>query len=159
MHCDYIFVLIRTDTSAPRHEGISLILVDMDQLGVEVSPIRLISGESSFCETVFNDAMAPANDVVGGVNKGWTVGKRLLQYERSTHAGINTSGSQGGRNMESPLPELVKRYHSDQYERIGDPALRRRVIDHQLAFKGSNLPNNESSKKPRPALPVSPHLP
>ena len=80
-----------------------------------------------------------ADDVVGGVNRGWTVGKRLLQYERSTHAGINTSGSQGGRNMASPIPELVKRYHSDEYERIGDPVLRRRVIDHQLAFKAQQL--------------------
>ena len=139
MDCDYIFVLIRTDTNAPRHEGISLILVDMSQPGVEVSPIRLISGESPFCETVFNDAWAPANDVIGGVNKGWTVGKRLLQYERSTHAGINTSGSQGGRTVVSPLPELVKNYHADADGLISEPALRRRVIDHQLAFKAQQL--------------------
>jgi alkylation response protein AidB-like acyl-CoA dehydrogenase len=132
MHCDYIFVLIRTDTNAPRHEGISLILVDMDQPGVDVSPIRLISGESPFCETVFND-------IIGGVNNGWSVGKRLLQYERSTHAGINTSGSQGGRSVASPLPGLVKRYHADASGRIGEPALRRRVIDHQLAFKAQQL--------------------
>jgi alkylation response protein AidB-like acyl-CoA dehydrogenase len=139
MHCDYIFVLIRTDTNAPRHEGISLILVDMDQPGVDVSPIRLISGESPFCETVFNDALTPANDIIGGVNNGWSVGKRLLQYERSTHAGINTSGSQGGRSVASPLPGLVKRYHADASGRIGEPALRRRVIDHQLAFKAQQL--------------------
>ena len=139
MHCDYIFVLIRTDTQAPRHEGISLILVDMDQLGVEVSPIRLISGESPFCETVFNDALAPSNDIIGGVNKGWTVGKRLLQYERSTHAGINTSGSQGGRSVASPLPDLVKRYHSDETGRISEPTLRSRVLDHQLAFRAQQL--------------------
>ena len=139
MHCDYIFVLIRTDTQAPRHEGISLILVDMDQPGVEVSPIRLISGESPFCETVFNDALAPSNDIIGGVNKGWTVGKRLLQYERSTHAGINTSGSQGGRSVASPLPDLVKRYHSDETGRISEPALRSRVLDHQLAFRAQQL--------------------
>jgi acyl-CoA dehydrogenase len=139
MDCDYIFVLIRTDPDAPRHEGISLILVDMDQPGVEVSPIRLISGESPFCETVFNDALAPANDVIGGVNKGWTAGKRLLQYERSTHAGINTSGSQGGRSVASPLPALVQRYHGDADGRISEPALRRRVIDHQLAFKAQQL--------------------
>jgi alkylation response protein AidB-like acyl-CoA dehydrogenase len=124
---------------APRHEGISLILVDMDQSGVEVSPIRLISGESPFCETVFNDALAPASDIIGGVNKGWTVGKRLLQYERSTHAGINTSGSQGGRSVASPLPDLVKRYHSDETGRISEPALRSRVLDHQLAFKAQQL--------------------
>ena len=139
MHCDYIFVLIRTDTNAPRHEGISLILVDMDQPGVDVSPIRLISGESPFCETVFHDALAPANDIVGGVNNGWSVGKRLLQYERSTHAGINTSGSQGGRSIASPLPGLVKRYRADASGRIGEPALRRRVIDHQLSFKAQQL--------------------
>jgi alkylation response protein AidB-like acyl-CoA dehydrogenase len=139
MQCDYIFVLIRTDTRAPRHEGISLILVDMDQPGVEVSPIRLISGESPFCETVFNDALAPSNDIIGGVNKGWTVGKRLLQYERSTHAGINTSGSQGGRSVASPLPDLVKRYHSDETGRISEPALRSRVLDHQLAFRAQQL--------------------
>ena len=139
VHCDYIFVLIRTDMQAPRHEGISLILVDMDQSGVEVSPIRLISGESPFCETVFNDALAPASDIIGGVNKGWTVGKRLLQYERSTHAGINTSGSQGGRSVASPLPDLVKRYHSDETGRISEPALRSRVLDHQLAFKAQQL--------------------
>ena len=139
MHCDYIFVLIRTDTQAPRHEGISLILVDMDQPGVEASPIRLISGESPFCETVFNDALAPSNDIIGGVNKGWTVGKRLLQYERSTHAGINTSGSQGGRSVASPLPDLVKRYHSDETGRISEPALRSRVLDHQLAFRAQQL--------------------
>ena len=139
MHCDYIFVLIRTDTQAPRHEGISLILVDMDQPGVEVSPIRLISGESPFCETVFNDALAPSNDIIGGVNKGWTVGKRLLQYERSTHAGINTSGSQGGRSVDSPLPDLVKRYHSDETGRISEPALRSRVLDHQFAFRAQQL--------------------
>ena len=139
VHCDYIFVLIRTDIQAPRHEGISLILVDMDQSGVEVSPIRLISGESPFCETVFNDALAPASDIIGGVNKGWTVGKRLLQYERSTHAGINTSGSQGGRSVASPLPDLVKRYHSDETGRISEPALRSRVLDHQLAFKAQQL--------------------
>ena len=139
MHCDYIFVLIRTDTNAPRHKGISLILVDMDQPGVDVSPIRLISGESPFCETVFHDALAPANDIVGGVNNGWSVGKRLLQYERSTHAGINTSGSQGGRSVVSPLPGLVKRYRADASGRIGEPALRRRVIDHQLSFKAQQL--------------------
>lgn len=139
MHCDYIFVLIRTDANAPRHEGISLILVDMNQDGVDVSPIRLISGESPFCETVFNDALAASDDIVGGVNKGWTVGKRLLQYERSTHAGINTSGSQGGRSAASPLPALVQRYHSDASGKISEPALRRRILDHQLAFKAQQL--------------------
>ena len=94
-YCDYIFVLVRTSPEKPKHEGISLILIDMHQAGVTVHPIPLLSGASPFCETVFEDAIAPANDIIGGIDRGWTVGKRLLQFERSTHAGINTSGSQG----------------------------------------------------------------
>ena len=96
--CDYIFILCRTSPDKPKHQGISLILVDMHQPGVRVSPIQLISGESPFCETYFDNAIAPIDDLIGGVDNGWTVGKRLLQYERSTHAGINTSGSEGGRD-------------------------------------------------------------
>lgn len=110
MDCDYIFVLVRTSPEKPKHEGISLMLVDMDQPGVMPRPIRLLSGASPFCETVFEDAFAAADDVVGGVDRGWTVGKRLLQFERSTHAGINTSGSQGGRTEESHVPDVVRRY-------------------------------------------------
>ena len=102
---DYIFVLVRTDVKAPKHDGISLILVDMDQPGVQVRPIQLISGNSPFSETLFENAVAGATDVIGPVNQGWNVGKRLLQYERSTHAGINISGAQG-RVTETPLPEI-----------------------------------------------------
>lgn len=105
MQGDYIFALVRTDDSAPKHDGISLILIDMDQPGVQVRPIRLISGSSPFCETLFEDATARVTDIIGPVNQGWTVGKRLLQYERSTHAGINISGTQG-RIDEKPLSEI-----------------------------------------------------
>lgn len=110
MDCDFIFVLARTSPEKPKHEGISLILVDMDQPGVTPRPIRLLSGASPFCETLFENARASVGDVIGGVDRGWTVGKRLLQFERSTHAGINTSGSQGGRTEASQVPEVVQRY-------------------------------------------------
>ncbi len=121
--CDYIFVLARTSPEKPKHLGISLILVDMHQEGVQVNPIRLLSGASPFCETVFTDALAPADDVIGGVDNGWTVGKRLLQFERSTHAGINISGSQGGRAEESDVPEVVRVYGG-----LSDPALWERLV-------------------------------
>ena len=110
MDADFIFVLARTSPDKPKHLGISLVLVDMDQPGVQVRPIRLLSGASPFNETLFEDAIASAADVVGGVDNGWTVGKRLLQFERSTHAGINISGSQGGRSTASTMPQAVKRY-------------------------------------------------
>ena len=131
-HCDYIFVLTRTSPDKPKHEGISLILVDMHQEGVSVSPIVLISGASPFCETTFTNAVASADDVIGGVDRGWTVGKRLLQFERSTHAGINISGSQGGRAEESALPELVCSHVGIEKGRIADLAMRARLTQHQM---------------------------
>ena len=139
MESDYIFVLARTDPELPKHQGISLILVDMDQPGVQVRPIRLISGASPFNETLFEDAVASASDVIGGVNNGWTVGKRLLQFERSTHAGINISGSQGGRVSVSRLPEQVKRYADTHDDRIVDPALRARLIRHEQNVHAQRL--------------------
>src|SRR5690606_11107788 len=105
--CDYIFVLARTAPERPKHLGISLILVDMHQPGVTVKPIDLISGGSNFCQTFFDDAIAPVDDLIGGENNGWTVGKRLLQFERSTHSGINTSGAQGGLQLGSRVRDEV----------------------------------------------------
>ena len=115
------FVLARTDPNGTKHEGISLILVDMGQRGVQVNPIRLLSGASPFNETLFEDALARADDVIGGVNNGWTVGKRLLQFERSTHAGINISGSQGGRVVESHMVDKIRPYV--EFETAGLPSL------------------------------------
>ncbi|MFU8817874.1 MAG: acyl-CoA dehydrogenase family protein [Pseudomonadales bacterium] len=131
MDCDYIFVLARTAPELPKHQGISLLLVDMDQPGVQVRPIRLLSGASPFNETTFEDALARADDVIGGVNNGWTVGKRLLQFERSTHAGINISGSQGGRNADSRMPEKIRQFAPLHNGRIADPALRARLIRYE----------------------------
>lgn len=131
MDCDYIFVLVRTDPDKPKHEGISLVLVDLSQPGVQIRPIRLLSGASPFNETLFEDAVARADDVIGGVNNGWTVGKRLLQFERSTHAGINISGSQGGRVIEGHMPETIKRYVPTIKGRVADPLLRARLIRYE----------------------------
>lgn len=102
---DCIFAFVRTNTNAPKHDGISLILIEKDQPDVKVRPIQLISGNNPFCETLFENATANANDIIGPINKDWTVDKRLLQYERSTHAVINISGDQG-RVAEALLPAV-----------------------------------------------------
>ena len=128
---DYIFALVRTDPAAPKHDGISLILIDMNQPGVHVRPIRLISGSSPFNETLFEGALARHDDIVGPINQGWTVGKRLLQYERSTHAGINISGTQG-RVYETPLAEVFKQYVGEEQGRIADPDVRTRFTRHEM---------------------------
>ena len=132
MDCDYIFVLARTSPDKPKHKGISLILVDMAQPEVTVRPIRLISGASPFNETLFEDALAPAVDVIGGVDNGWTVGKRLLQFERSTHAGINVSGSQGGMSDNADMPTLLRSYVGPATGKLADTELRDRLTRFEM---------------------------
>ncbi|MEQ1872096.1 MAG: acyl-CoA dehydrogenase family protein [Ilumatobacteraceae bacterium] len=86
---DHIFTLARTDPDAPRHKGISFLLVDMRQPGIEVRPIRMISGDSEFNEVFYTDAVVPKPDVVGGVNNGWAVAMTLLGFERGEAAAVN----------------------------------------------------------------------
>ncbi len=132
MICDYIFVLARTSPDKPKHQGISLILVDMSQQEVNVRPIQLISGASPFNETLFEDALAPVIDVIGGVDNGWTVGKRLLQFERSTHAGINVSGSQGGMNDDSSMPDKLRSYVGVTDGKLADTQLRAQLTRYEM---------------------------
>jgi alkylation response protein AidB-like acyl-CoA dehydrogenase len=83
---DHIFTLARTDPDAPKHKGISFLLVDMRQPGIEVRPIKMISGDSEFNEVFYTDAVCPKDNVVGGVNNGWAVAMTLLGYERGEGA-------------------------------------------------------------------------
>lgn len=83
---NYIFVLTRTAPDAAKHKGISFLLVSMDQPGVEVRPISMMSGDSEFNEVFFTDARAPRDNIVGEVNGGWAVAMTLLGYERGEAA-------------------------------------------------------------------------
>lgn len=83
---DHIFTLARTDPDAPKHKGISFLLVDMRQPGIEVRPIKMISGESEFNEVFYTDATCPKDNVIGGVNNGWAVAMTLLGFERGEAA-------------------------------------------------------------------------
>ena len=153
MDCDYIFVLARTSDDKPKHQGISLVLVDMDQPGVEVHPIRLLSGASPFNETVFNNAIADSADVIGGVDNGWSAGKRLLQFERSTHAGINTSGSQGGRNTRDDTKEIVLKYSPIESGRLADSATRARLLEFQMKKAAQSLTQKRTIEETRASAP------
>jgi len=83
---DHIFLLTRTNPAVPKHRGITFLLVDMRQPGVEVRPIRMISGDAEFNEVYFTDATCPRDAVVGGVDNGWSVAMTLLGYERGEAA-------------------------------------------------------------------------
>ncbi len=83
---NWIFLLARSDADAPKHKGITFLLVPMDQPGVEVRPIRMITGGSEFNEIFFTGARTPRDHVVGEVNGGWAVAMTLLGYERGEAA-------------------------------------------------------------------------
>lgn len=79
---NWIFVLTRTNPDVPKHKGISFLLCPMDQPGVEVRPIKMISGESEFNEVFFTDARTNAKNIVGQPGDGWAVAMTLLGFER-----------------------------------------------------------------------------
>ena len=121
---DKCFAIVRTDRS-DKHKGISFMLIDMDAPGVEVRPITMISGTSPFCETFFTDVKVPKENLVGKEGQGWTIGKRLLQHERT-----NISG--GGRlagMMGQSLGDIAKKY----CETGGDGALVNKVLRDKIA--------------------------
>ena len=101
---DWIFALVRTDREAPKHKGISFVLIDMQTPGVSTRPIKLISGVSPFCETFFDDVKVPKEQVVGDVNRGWDVAKYLLTHERSM---ISASGQIGARPLGAVLSDTA----------------------------------------------------
>ena len=136
---DWCFCLVRTDTSK-KHEGISFLLIDMRTPGVEVRPIQLINGGSPFCETFFTDVKVPKDQLFGPLNGGWTVAKRLLQFERD-----NISAGLGGGNIGAPaavmsVEDAAKKYVGvDETGRIADHDLRRRIIEHRMEARAFQL--------------------
>jgi acyl-CoA dehydrogenase len=91
---DWIFCLVRTSTET-KHGGISFLLFDMESPGVSTKPILLISGNSPFCETFFDDVKVPKDQLVGEVNKGWDVAKYLLGHEREMISGMGLGSGIG----------------------------------------------------------------
>jgi alkylation response protein AidB-like acyl-CoA dehydrogenase len=83
---DRIFALVRTEAGSSRHRGLSLLLVDMHAPGVEVRPIRQLSGVSEFGEVFFTDVRVPARDCLGGLGNGWATAMLLLSFERGGSA-------------------------------------------------------------------------
>jgi acyl-CoA dehydrogenase len=129
---DWIFCLVRTDPSAPKHEGISFILFDMESPGVSTRPITLISGSSPFCQTFFDDVLVPKENLVGQPNKGWEIAKYLLTHEREMIGGMGSNAA--GR----PLGVLARESVGMENGRLADPVLRAQIAAFEadaLAFR------------------------
>jgi alkylation response protein AidB-like acyl-CoA dehydrogenase len=139
---DWMFCLVRTDPNAPKHQGITFILFDMTTPGVTVKPIRLISGLSPFCETFLDNVRVPKRNVVGQVNDGWTVAKRLLQHERTSIGGIG-----GGTQKPVALEALAGDYVGRVSGRLADPALRAQILRHRINDRAFALTMKRSQEE------------
>ncbi len=118
---DYIFLLARTDPASPKHAGISYLLVPMKQPGIEVRPIRQPDGSAEFNEVFFDGARCPKDNVVGGVNNGWTVAMTTLGFERGT------SATTGYRRFKKELDDLIGLALGNGT--AADPRIRQRLAD------------------------------
>ncbi len=134
--CDFIFCLVRTNPDVKKQEGISFLLIDMDQPGVSTSPIELISGESEFCQTFFDNVKAPKHFLVGELDKGWSVAKALLKHERKLMSEIGT---------ETPGPSFTPAQAAKQYVgvneqgKLKDASLRAQLVEHDMYMHALGL--------------------
>ena len=141
-YADWCFCLVRTDTSV-KHEGISFVLIDMTSSGVETRPIKLISGASPFCETFFTDVQVPKGNMVGRLNGGWEIAKRLLQYERT-----NISGFGSGARVDV-VGIATANVGLDDDGRLADGDLRARIAQHKMAERAYALTTQRAQEEAR----------
>jgi alkylation response protein AidB-like acyl-CoA dehydrogenase len=115
------FLYVRTDPDAPKHRGISLLIVDMHTPGIEVRPLRHITGAANFAEVFFTDVVVPAENLVGTLNDGWRLTQSSLAHER---AGLWVEGVTRLEHTIASLIALARRRGVD-----GDPVIRRRLAE------------------------------
>jgi alkylation response protein AidB-like acyl-CoA dehydrogenase len=117
---DYCFLLARTDPDAPKHQGISYLLVPMNQPGIDASGIRQLDGSEEFAEVFFSDARCPEHNVVGGVNNGWRVANSTLGFERGMSAMTSHN------RFEQEFKQIVAAATASGM--VEDPVLRQRLM-------------------------------
>jgi alkylation response protein AidB-like acyl-CoA dehydrogenase len=121
---DWCELVVRTDASAEKHKGLTVLLVAMKSKGVEVRPLRQMTGESEFNELFFHDVQVPVENVVGKVNQGWSVAMGTLMHERGTFgAGLQVTYR---RNMER-LIDLARNTRANGHTAAEDPLMRQKL--------------------------------
>ena len=119
-HCQLMFTLVRTEPEASKHAGISYLLVPLDQPGIEIKPLKMITGQSHFNEVFLNDARTPADWIVGERGEGWKVSKTTLKHERNAIGG-------GSQAIFESLMRLVGKATLDGRPALEDPSIRERI--------------------------------
>ena len=143
-----MFGLFRTDPDAPKHRGISYILVPMDTPGIEANPIEQITGSRSFNEVFFEDARVPASNVVGEINRGWYVAATTLDFERS-----QVGSAVGLHHLLSDLLQtLEEEAEPGGYSRLGEPTLRAALAESHVEAEVARLflLSGDHDAEPRP---------
>lgn len=126
---DYIYCLVRTNPDAKKREGITFIVFDMATEGVSTQPIELTNGDAHFCQTFFDNVRVPVANVIGEIDKGWTVAKRVLELERAMMSDMEESAA---RHEDSPA-KLAKEYIGvNAQNQISDPILRDRIAQNAM---------------------------
>ncbi len=123
---DWIFALVRTDFDAPKHNGVSFLLIDMATEGVSAQPIKLISGKSPFAETFFDNVKVPKENLVGQAGRGWSIAKQLLTHERQMIGGI------GETDKSTPLSEIALKTVGTQNGILSDSFLRSKIANFEM---------------------------
>ncbi|MCJ8158125.1 acyl-CoA dehydrogenase family protein [Sphingomonas sp. LaA6.9] len=136
---DWIFCLVRTDKN-DKYKGISFLLFDMASEGVSTKPIKLISGNSPFCETFFDNVKVPKHQIVGELNRGWDVAKYLLGHEREMISGAGNApmGSVGAmhKDLMAEDPLLRGDMAKLDVDTLAFRAMGEKFIDEMKAGKG-----------------------
>jgi alkylation response protein AidB-like acyl-CoA dehydrogenase len=138
---DWMFCLVRTDPSAQKHDGISFLLIDMASPGITARPIRLISGNSPFCETFFDEVRVPRKNLVGRAGSGWTIAKRLLQHERALISEMRDNFPD-----EETLEGVARRYVGPELGPLGDADLRDRIAQANMDFYCNKITMRRSAE-------------
>jgi len=126
------FATVRTDPDVPKHQGITMMVIDMHAKGVEVRPLKQTSGASDFNEVFFNDVFVPDEDVIGPVNGGWTVARATLGNES-----VSIGGGDGGMSL--PADVLIGSYDAHPERLNGGAARIGRYVATQHAMAAMNL--------------------
>ena len=121
---DWMFLLVRTEPEYPRRAGLSYLLLDLKQPGVQIRPLRQLTGSAEFSEVFFTDARTPADMLVGQRGQGWTVSRTTLAAERTTLAAPETSAG-----LLTSLIRLTRRRDLAGRPAIDDPAVRSRLVE------------------------------
>ncbi len=132
---DWIFCLVRTDPAAKKQEGISFLLIDMATEGVSTTPIQLISGESEFCQTFFDNVRVPRENLVGELNQGWSIAKALLVHERKL---MSEMGGDSPRQAVAPR-EAAREYLEFADGRLQDAQLRSDLVEYEMQMHAIGL--------------------